>query len=190
MTTNKSRQPGRLHFRQLHDYDSEALWVSRRFNDCDWPLWIFIRLTYLDECISENEWREMGGRYFIDVLSVSPNACKESHSRAMQCCGVMPERWEEMDEIAKCEVLISYGVYATLSQETGNNRETLLREAREFCQSLPFTIGFSLDCQQNRIGSNGWDLMQGDSLAGLRRYAESNRSDDPTMNLMQKISGQ
>src|SRR6185295_6775360 len=77
-----------MKFKTLCDHDSEMLQLSGPYTDCDWPIYYAIRLAYLDDCVSEKELKEMGGRYCVSLLIVSPDACPiENRQSALRSCG-------------------------------------------------------------------------------------------------------
>lgn len=156
-----------MNFRLIDDGDYEMRFVSPQFTDCDWPIRFFIRLEYMEEHLSERELKEFGGKYACSIVAVAPKAINlENRNAAIQSgCGDkwVNEQggWDNMDELTQCDILLSYGTYATLWQSAGNNKWGLIRQAKAEAKSLPMFIGFKLDRQQNAIGNSGWDFLQG-----------------------------
>jgi hypothetical protein len=67
------------------------------------------------------------------------------------------------------ELLVSYGVYATLKTRYGSNYSKMFKEARKEAICAAGLYGFYMDKRQNRIGSDGWDFQRGNVLAGLNQ---------------------
>lgn len=151
----------------MHDYDSEKLWLSHApCTDADWPIYYAIKLEYTEEWGDEAV--KQYGKYYVNLLAVSPDAVSDvEKASAKRCAG-----WDNMDEtnpLHWCDVLLSYGTFATLGQWNGNNKNKLLSLARKELALLTITLGFKLDRQQNAMGASGWDFIQGNPLGQYAR---------------------
>jgi len=92
----------------------------------------------------------------------------------MQSWSIEDQAPDSLDDLMKVELLASYGVYAVLSRHDGNNYRAVLKEARkEAYMASALMFGFYMDRPQNRIGSTGWDTIQGNLLAGLDRLNQA-----------------
>lgn len=160
-----------------------ASWVSRRFHNGDWPYWLVIQLTNMEEaCGRDNEGQP---RYNVALYAVSPQAAQAELDKAFECCGT-PEECRD-NPLVQVEALHSYGVQALLWQDGGNNAHKLMRAARkEATMAEAFTFGFRMDCAQNRIGTTGWEAISGDLTAGLSRCIASGT---PEGNILAKMHG-
>ena len=150
----------------FQDYDSEKSWLSEKWNNGDWNIYFLLRVQYLEDMMGD----EAPAKYCVEILAVSPEAAgPDNVKKAIDSCGNDTEGKEIPDDM-KVEALASYGIYAPLYSKSGNNMKSLLKEARkEFKLIHAFTFGFKMDCPVNRIGDTGWDWLQGNLGAALKR---------------------
>ncbi len=114
--------------------------------------------------------------YYVTLGVVAPEAVPpEEMQQAYNSVGLYPEDLERLkaDPLFAVEALHSYGTYAVVWQEKGNNLNMLMAEARKEAQLCEMMFGFYMDRYVNLIGTTGWDAVRGDMLAGLRRYQEA-----------------
>jgi len=134
----------------IYEDNGNKTMLGREWNNGDWNLRLATRLIDLE---GENP------RYQIEIIAVSPEAAGEENlKRARECCGIdESDHYKHIDY----EVLIDYGVYATLWVETGNNLRVLLKKANAQVPLIHGLFGFFMDRQENRIGNTGWDFIAG-----------------------------
>ena len=155
-----------MRFKILDDNDSEQTYVSKKLNNGDFDYYLVIQVLNMPEYVGD----ECPYRWSVSLLSVSPSEAGEEHlKRAFEsmCMEDSPHT-----ELTKVSALVSYGVYAQLWTDGGNNLREQLKEARKQASASSVLFGFMMDKAENRIGSNGWDFIKGDIDAGLRRYKE------------------
>jgi hypothetical protein len=83
--------------------------------------------------------------------------------------------------------MISYGAYANLEETCFLHEDDAIPWARHQLGAMGVLLGFALDRACNAIGSNGWDFLSGDILAGLKRPPPKGKETEHR--LMRKISG-
>lgn len=151
--------------------DYGGKWISPKLNNGDFDYWFVIEfLNWLEETGELFD----GNEFIVTIQAVSPDeAGEDSLESAYACCGFDEEFLSDYNEEAldhiKVEALSTYGVYAQLWQESGNNADALLRRAKQAANIVSSLFGFFMDTPKNRIGSTGWDVIKGDLLAGLNR---------------------
>lgn len=167
--------------------------ISPKFNHGDWDYWLVMEVLNWDEATSDTS----QGKYSVSVFAVSPEAAGESKLReAVKSMGFERDEvatWLATDE-AKVEVLHGYGIKAQLWSENGNNLAKLMLKAKRDLYTINgMLFGIFMDSPQNGIGSTGWDLIAGNTMAGLERYREAKARGEevthsPVMKIMDKIS--
>ncbi len=140
-------------------------WISNKLNNGDFDYWVVLEfINWLDatgETYNDNE-------FLVSLASVAPSeVSKEEMDQAIGSMGWPENDDNEPDDIAKVEILSSYGILAHLWQEEGNDADLLLKRARQAANVVTGLFGFFMDTQQNAIGSTGWDFIKGDIMAGL-----------------------
>jgi hypothetical protein len=104
----------------------------------------------------------------FELLAVNPGIQKKSTIIGFEKnYGI---KWKELPHSSKLEVLIDEGFCATLWQQSGIDKDALMKLAEEQLSAAQVMGGFMLDRAQNAIGSSGWDFMKGDITAGLRSH--------------------
>jgi hypothetical protein len=153
-----------MKLKMLYDGDTERLWISEKWNNGDWDLYFVLRLEDLEDAMG----KEAPAKYGVEVLAISPEAAgAENVRKAAESWGV--DDPATLSEEAKVEVLLSYGIYAPLWNQNGGNERKLIQEARKQVKFLGITFGFKMDLAVNRIGDTGWDWIQGNVGASLKR---------------------
>lgn len=138
------------------DVDSEAMWISKKFNNGDWDYWIALELTNLEEAMGD----KTEHKYLMNVSVVSPEAAgPEELESALSSFGM--DITDIEDEEDKVILLVEYGTSAVLFEQTGNNYRKLMREARAEMEKINMLFGFYMDKQLNHIGNTGWDFVSG-----------------------------
>lgn len=151
----------------IEDIDTHKVWQVMRLEDCDWPILVFVKVTYTEEY--DREWAEKG-KYHVQIEAVAPEAPEaEAIMRCINSIGSTLPEWNQADEVWRARALADYGIYAMLWQDQGNNLRKLLKAARNELASIPIFIGFRLDRALNAIGNTGWDSLKGD--IGFKRSA-------------------
>lgn len=169
-------QQGQLKFRFL---SGDCNWrtyggklVSKRLNNGEFDYWLVIDVVNREDAHG----RDALTRYYVSLQSVSPDEAGEQNLReAMRACGCNPEPIEDLTKVSNWEkvgVLSSYGIYATLWSDEGNNLSQLLKEARLQADASQLLYGFMMDGAQNQIGNSGWDTQRGDIGFCRSRVAE------------------
>jgi hypothetical protein len=147
-----------MKFKTFRDNDYDNTFISKRLNNGDWDYWLLIRLQYLEEYLPEDEIKTTG-KYSADIIAISIEAAQEHIEQAIECMGF--QDGIEITEEIKIESLLDYGIYATLWSKTSNNKNLLLKQAREEIQKISFLFGFYMDKAENMIGNDGWDFISG-----------------------------
>jgi len=152
-----------LKLKIVDDGDNEMIIVSKKMNKGDFDFFFVIRLAYIEEYCSDANFK-----YTVDILAVSPEQAESQCRNYIN--NDMGGNYDESDDIQRVLALVEYGCYATLYSKEGNNKEKLLKAAKEETTMINFiTFGFAMDKYQNRIGSTGWDFIKGDIMAGLNK---------------------
>jgi hypothetical protein len=154
-------------------------------------VWLFVKFDILPD----------GGEACADVRLVNLNEVtgKSLQDAAKSCgmddLGIRPRSAMELEsELAYC--CVSYGIAAPLSERMGRRpdrvRADAFRSAEEYAADEAM-MDSALDRTVNAIGSTARDFMQGNSLAGLDRYAmsvvETGKAEDDGNNLMLGLYG-
>lgn len=147
-----------MKLKTFRDNDYDNTFISKRLNNGDWDYWLLIRLQYLEGYLPEDEVKTIG-KYSVDAIALSIEAAQEHVEQAIECMGFRDNI--EITEEIKIESLLDYGIYATLWSKTGNNKNLLLKQAREEIQKISFLFGFYMDRLENMIGNDGWDFISG-----------------------------
>jgi hypothetical protein len=144
----------------LIDDDYEKTWVSEEWHNGDFNLRLATRVMYLDEWDDEIT---KNGKYSITILAVSPEAVgKDRIGDAIDYLGYDEHVITDTElGYTRYEVLLQYGIYATLWGKQGNNLKKLLSEAKKEVNNIHTMFGFYMDKPENLIGNNGWDFIRG-----------------------------
>ena len=150
----------KLKFKMLNDGDCNMVKISQKRNYGDFDFYYVVILNYMEAYCDDAE-----EKYSISVLAVSPG---QAETECRNCIAEnMDMNFDEVSEEEKVSALVEYGTYATLFCKVGNNKQELLKAAKEKATEMnSLTFGFEMDKRQNRIGSTGWDFIKGDIMAG------------------------
>ena len=158
---------------QVYDSDYGQLHLSSLHNNGDWNYRLAVRVTNLEEYLTEEELKE-AGLYNIEILAVSPQACQKKNVLiAFECHGTdeeikIPRLDKEPHSLNKIfmriyESIVEYGIFAMLWKKDGNDLDVLLEEADKESELITSLFGFYMDRPENGIGQTGWDLIAGQS---------------------------
>jgi hypothetical protein len=133
--------------------------ISKKQNNGEFDFWFILDVVNWFDAVGE---REAPAKYNVSLQSVSiTEAGEEELKKAFECCGYEEEDIADATEEQKLDALLSYGVYATLWSESGNNLNKLMKEGRNQAQIASMLYGFYMDRQQNAIGNTRWDFQRG-----------------------------
>lgn len=160
-------------------------WISNRQNNGEFDYWFVIEFINWIDAVGE---REAPAKYNVTLSVVSPQkAGVDNLRRAMESCGVdecflsrIPEGKARQEVIV--ELLHSYGVSVPVWSEDGDNRKSLVRQARRESQVASGLFGFVMDRPVNRIGATGWEALRGDMMDSALA-----RAIGPEADLMRKM---
>jgi len=175
-----------LHLRTIQDIDSSKILCSKEINHGDFPFRFMIKIEYTEDW-GESAVSELG-KYCVTLAVVSPDQAKQTdaYTSALSSYGWTVDDIAKYGPYAEYEMLLDYGTYAHLWQNSGNNLGLLLKACRAMLAQSDMLFGFAMDRTENAIGTTGWDMVRGDVLAPLRRYSDS---DAPNVQLMRKLQG-
>jgi len=140
--------------------------VSKKLNNGDFDYWLVLDFINMQEATGETD----GDKYCLSIQSISPQeAGTENIKSAMRCCGIEDQ---EMSDLMKVEILSSYGVYAQLWTQSGNNYKKLFKDAHKEVMAITSLYGFYMDKRENLIGNDGWDFIKGDIGIKDKRLVE------------------
>ena len=126
-----------MQLKKINDWDSETWWISPKQNNGDFDFWFVLHLQDMDasHAMPKAEWEEAGGKYLVDLLAVSPNAAGDENClAAAQCCGQDEggiAAFKALPPAAQCELLVQYGVSASLYSKWGKNKRNLSARCAE-----------------------------------------------------------
>lgn len=153
-----------IRFTELYRDGGDAEYISTTPIQTDWPTYLYIQVNDMldnDECASY--------RYYVTLSAIAPDALPLTELQKVHESYGWAVPLDEMTTQDKVSMLASYMGGAPLNTWQGNNFSKLLQLAREEAQRASMLIGFYLDCPINRIGTTGWQMLQGDILGGLNR---------------------
>jgi hypothetical protein len=154
----------------LEDGDYNRISISDTWNNGDFTLRFAVKTTYMEEYLTESELEDTD-KYQIEILAVSPQAAKKSMKKAYDSMGIDADDLAiyKKNRLFPYQALLEYGIYATLWTKSGNDQDDLEAEATKQLDIIHMLFGFYMDRPENQIGSDGWDFIKGDILAGLNR---------------------
>jgi hypothetical protein len=136
--------------------------VSKKLNNGEFDYWLVMDVINWHEHEPCYEYT-----YNVSVQAISPELNTDLVAQLIEDYGY--QLLAEDEPLLPVEMLASYGCSATLWNENGNNLRELMKQAREEAAKIEFLFGLYMDKAQNAVGSTGWDVIQGDLLAGLRQ---------------------
>jgi hypothetical protein len=155
--------------------------ISKKLNNSEFDYWLILEVINLKEACGEDE----PLTYNVSVSAIAPSQLSDTIiDNAFSSCG-----WDNdlnKDDFIKkyditglVEVISDYTGGAVIYQESGNNLSKLLKEAHKEAYIMgDFMFDFAMDKVQNQIGSSGWDILQGNILAGLGIYDNEVKNDE------------
>lgn len=154
--------------KELADIDSYKMWYSPQVVESDHPTYLVVQLLYTDEWGDEPEFK-----YCMAIAAAgSAWPSEEKLNDFVGQFGITAKEFHDYPLEGQLEALVDSGLCAILWQKTGNNKEKLLREAREEINKIQCFFGFYMDKHQNQIGATGWDWIQGNCLGSLEHKEE------------------
>ena len=144
--------------KELRDGDYDRLWYPPEPMPCDHPTYLVVRCQYCDH------WeREPQNQYHFEILACGPKWPSPKNLRErLRDYEMSVEDFQGYPLEGQLELLVDMGLHACLWQQSGNNWNKLLKQARQEMQPMLFLTGFYLDRPQNAVGDSGWDWMRGD----------------------------
>ena len=145
-----------MKFREMYfNKNDGGKFISNKLNNGDFDYWLVLEVINMHEATGEEDMP----KYNVSILAVSPQqAGKEAVERSLTSCGISDYG---KDEVYQVEALSDYGIYAQLWNQSSNNINALLKDARREAQLVNMLFGFYMDQLENRAGSTGWDLIAG-----------------------------
>jgi len=143
-----------------------AKWVSKKMNNGDFDYAIVMELTNMFDAVGEEEIKQSDNtdKYHVTLSVVAPSELTDYHKTLCDDGNFEDHTWEWQVEFASSE-----GIEAKVFGESSNNARELMKQARKEAEKIELLFGFYMDRPQNAIGSNGWDFIKGDVMAGLQR---------------------
>lgn len=193
-----------MNFKLLSESDYSSKFISKRLNNGDWDYWLVYEVT--NEATEHPAYGEKGctsNYYNISLFAVSPEAAgEEKLQEAIRSMGYDLElpsdgtpnyliEWLQTD-VGKVEVLCDYGIKAQLWTGNGNNLSKLIKEVHHQARGITMMFDSFMDSPQNGLGSDGWDFISGNVMAGLERYREAKAKGEeitysPTLEIVSKM---
>lgn len=142
-------------------------WISNKLNNGEFDYWLVLDfINYLDATgdylVNDNPKNE-GDKYIVELRAVSPEQISEHNlKQAIDSYGLPDET--KLDDEMLVELIDGYGINAMLWSKQGNNAYKLIREAKQQSQMIDGLFGFYMDCQENRLGQSGWELIRGQTI--------------------------
>lgn len=151
----------------IFDFVTEdALESKKTFNNGDFDYKWVIEVTDMDSATgdtSKGKWMAT-----LSAVKTPKHLTKEQLESIAQSCGI-----PQAD--VTCFDIASYGICANIKTMMGNNKSRILSTLKKEADIANLLFGFYMDRPLNAIGSTGWDFLNGDVDAGLRRWAESSK---------------
>lgn len=137
--------------------------ISPKQNNGNFDYALVLNIINMHEATGEMD----ADKYNVSISAVAPSEVpKETQDRSLEDDSTP---FNELSWEMQIELLSEYGVSSSLWTASGNNYKKLMKEARIEADTITMMFGFYMDRIQNGIGSNGWDFIKGDTLAGLNK---------------------
>jgi hypothetical protein len=152
-----------MKFKTLYNDGNRGKYISKKLNNTEFDYWLILDVIDMDSATGE----EGGDKYNVAIQAVSPQqAGQKNVDSALSACGFSDEQLERYgnDPVVQAKALSDYGIFAQLWQISGNNLSELLKQARKEAVLIELLFGFYMDRPENRIGQNGWQLIQGQDI--------------------------
>lgn len=146
--------------------DNGTRLITKEPIEADWDVYLVIEVTdWLDATGDEDR-----PGWLVSIKAVAPEAASaEGIDSSFRCIGI--DDWEEYAEdegwddetkrLATIDALVSYGIYAPLSDFWSDEPEPAVKAAKLEAQGIRSLFGFYMDRVCNRIGNTGWDFISG-----------------------------
>jgi hypothetical protein len=143
------------------DYVTEnALESKKTFNNGNFNYKWVIDVTDMDNATgdtSQGKWMAT-----LSAVKTPKYLTKEQLADVANTCGI-----PQAD--VTCFDIASVGICANINTMMGNNKSRILSTLKKEADIANLLFGFYMDRPLNAIGSTGWDFINGDFLAGLRK---------------------
>lgn len=137
--------------------------ISKRLNNGDFNYWLVMDVTNMWDATGDEE----QDKYHVSIQAVSPEAAgQDKVNHAFGSAGYSDEQLTEAENnpIWQVEALSSYGIFAVLWQQSGNNINDLMQQARKESDLIQMLFGFYMDRPENGLGQDGWQLIRGQDV--------------------------
>jgi len=149
--------------------DDGTLWRVGEPIACDWPVYLLIKLEYVEE----EGILPHGHRWLATLSAVSPGFASDAsilsavHSWGLLDGDGIDDGTDDETLIAiLCEALHDYGCRAVIAEKSSRRAHGPVKGCAVEAVGAQLMLGFMLDTQQNAIGNSGWDFLSG--TAGFR----------------------
>jgi len=152
------------------DYVTEdALESKKTFNNGDFDYKWVIDVTDMDSATGDTS----KGKWMATLSAVKTKEyiTPTQRTEIARAIGIPQTKAD-----VSCFDIASYGICANIKTMLGNNKSRILSTLKKEADIANLLFGFYMDRPLNAIGSTGWDFINGDSGAGLRRWAEENKT--------------
>jgi len=135
--------------------------ISKKFNNGDFDYYLVLNF------VNTEGLEEISSKYHLSLDIVAPTEFEDLNG-AMSC--VCFSEWgDENNPIHLVDAIHDYSGGVTAWWLEGDNYKELFKEAHKQAMTINGLFGFVMDRAQNRIGSDGWDFIKGDIMAGLNK---------------------
>jgi hypothetical protein len=170
----------------LHDDGGILKKISRRLFSGEFFFWLLYEIWEAEENDSYT-----GARVWrIDVCLIAPEKIsREEWESNVKCVG--GERWLEQPvtgEIMAEVIHDAGGARAPLFNTQSTSKRNALYRAKRLLETAMSNLRVTLDRPVNRIGTTGWEALEGNIMAGLTRPAATPEQERANK-LMRKLSG-
>jgi hypothetical protein len=144
-------------FKDMTSYAMESI---KTLNNGDFDYKMVIQLTDMDEATgdtSQGKWMAT-----LSAVKTPKYLTKEQLADVANTCSM-----ESKD--VTCFDIAAVGICANIKTMLGNNKSRILSTLKKEANTASMLFGFYMDRPLNAIGSTGWDFINGDFLAGLRK---------------------
>lgn len=138
-----------------------GLFQSKKLNNGEFDYWLFIKFDNVED------YNDFDCNYIAELMVVAPGEVDAKTLESAFSSSDFNSWGDKNDPAMVALVLAEDGVGASLWNDEGNNYKKLMKAARREANMANSFFGFYMDRPQNALGSDGWDFIKGDMLAGL-----------------------
>ena len=150
---------------EICDGDYSRLWYDPQVVPSNHPTYLVIKMDYMDQWCSDFE-----HTYHMEIMALGPRwPSKKNLEERLRDYEMSRDDFKALPLDGQLQILAETGLAAHLWQQSGNNKRTLLNQAREELSKIQVMFGFYMDRYQNQIGDTGWDWIRGNLMAGMKR---------------------